>query len=524
MGAGQCSECAGKHAWGQRKADAAAPGGLRIGAADDPLEHEADRVADQVLAGPAPDVIGGAAPGIQRAAHHALAHQDSAPASVASVIAGAGAPLDGAVRQDMEQRFGHDFSGVRVHAGSAAAQSARDVHARAYTVGNHLVFGAGQFAPQTQAGRRLLAHELTHVIQQDGGADLVQRAEVDDRSCAGLTDIESDIDTKVNAQIAAARTAAAKPMVVADFLDDVAGRLGGKFMGSIEKFIKALPKTKRTDPAQDLSGTKFAGVESVNRFYQLHTQGVVGVVGPAANVKSICMGADKLGHFFEEGFIYFQLARAGGTKAQLESTGRYLEISAKQGLGVTGVYSNADMAANMAGKQFYTDLEADPAGYTFKIANYITKQWNEAANPSFYAASEGSVIWSNLLTGKWLGAFTSGGGKSAPIDAKVDLVATPAGTVTGTAEWPAAKPTNKEKIKNGKITQRTTAVTGTLPTTPPDTLSADAVSGVSITYEWEGKSSKGKGKWDSVDEQNLTGVWGIGKSMNNGGTWRLKKA
>ena len=159
---------------------------------------------------------------------------------MARVIAGAGAPLDGAVRQDMEQRFGHDFSGVRVHAGSAAAQSARDVHARAYTVGRHLVFGAGQFAPQTHAGRRLLAHELTHVIQQDGGADLVQRAEVDDRSCAGLTDIESDIDTKVNAQIAAARTAAAKPMVVADFIDDVAGRLGGKFMGSIEKFIKAL--------------------------------------------------------------------------------------------------------------------------------------------------------------------------------------------------------------------------------------------------------------------------------------------
>ena len=74
------------------------------------------------------------------------------------------------MRQQFEQHFGHDFSRVRVHAGPAAAQSARDVEARAYTVGRDIVFGADQYAPHTPAGRHVLAHELTHFVQQDGAA------------------------------------------------------------------------------------------------------------------------------------------------------------------------------------------------------------------------------------------------------------------------------------------------------------------------------------------------------------------
>ena len=69
----------------------------------------------------------------------------------------------------MEPRFGHDFSRVRIHVDGAAADSARAVGAHAYTLGQHIVFGAGQYHPQTDAGRRLLAHELTHVVQQGPG-------------------------------------------------------------------------------------------------------------------------------------------------------------------------------------------------------------------------------------------------------------------------------------------------------------------------------------------------------------------
>jgi hypothetical protein len=91
-----------------------------------------------------------------------------APASVARVLAGSGRPLDRALQQDLGQRFGREFSQVRVHSGAAAEQSAREMHANAYTVGHNIVFGAGQFAPGSPEGRRLLAHELTHVVQQSG--------------------------------------------------------------------------------------------------------------------------------------------------------------------------------------------------------------------------------------------------------------------------------------------------------------------------------------------------------------------
>src|SRR5205823_4289951 len=90
------------------------------------------------------------------------------PPIVHEVINAPGQPLDSATRAFMEPRFGHDFSGVRVHANSRAAASARAVNALAYTVGRDVVFGVGRYEPTTSAGRRLLAHELTHVVQQSG--------------------------------------------------------------------------------------------------------------------------------------------------------------------------------------------------------------------------------------------------------------------------------------------------------------------------------------------------------------------
>jgi hypothetical protein len=92
----------------------------------------------------------------------------TAPASVHQVLGTSGAPLDDGVRADLEPRFGHDFSQVRVHADTSAAASAQAVGAHAYTVGNHIAFAAGSYAPDTPDGRKLIAHELTHVVQQSG--------------------------------------------------------------------------------------------------------------------------------------------------------------------------------------------------------------------------------------------------------------------------------------------------------------------------------------------------------------------
>src|SRR5258708_8822667 len=93
----------------------------------------------------------------------------SVPPIVHDVLNSPGQPLDAETQAFMEQRFGHDFSGVSVHADARAAESARLVNALAYTVGRNVVFGAGQYIPGTFMGKRLLAHELTHTIQQSQG-------------------------------------------------------------------------------------------------------------------------------------------------------------------------------------------------------------------------------------------------------------------------------------------------------------------------------------------------------------------
>ncbi len=178
--AGLCEECQGKRL--QRK--------LTIGASNDPLELEADRIADQVMAAPAQPVVSATPPRIQRFSGHSNGQMDAATASVDRVLARPGSPLEPALLQDMGQRFGHDFASVRVHADAAAEQSARDVNASAYTVGHDIVFGVGRFAPGTHEGRRLLAHELTHVVQQSG-ADGMNVGQINDKR--GLSSVASGL-------------------------------------------------------------------------------------------------------------------------------------------------------------------------------------------------------------------------------------------------------------------------------------------------------------------------------------------
>ncbi len=115
---------------------------------------------------------------LQRAAISPVPANSRVSAIVNDVLSGPGQPLDAATRTYFEPRFGHDFSQVRVHSDSQAAESARSVNALAYTVGRDVVFGAGQFQPGTTHGNKLLAHELTHTIQQRGQSSLQGKLEV----------------------------------------------------------------------------------------------------------------------------------------------------------------------------------------------------------------------------------------------------------------------------------------------------------------------------------------------------------
>jgi hypothetical protein len=146
--------------------DGLAAQSLTLGAVDDPQEVEADRVAEQVTSLP----VAGVSAAVPHLARHSSgtsrAASTEAPPIVREVLGTPGRPLDDATRSYFEPRFGRDFSRVRVHSDGPAANSARAVNAQAYTVRNDIVFGAGRFAPETDAGRRLIAHELVHVAQQ----------------------------------------------------------------------------------------------------------------------------------------------------------------------------------------------------------------------------------------------------------------------------------------------------------------------------------------------------------------------
>jgi hypothetical protein len=135
----------------------------------DHAEREAERVADQVTRGTESVAVSGDP--VRHASHVPLDESQSreSPADAESLtraaLGGGGAPLSGGTRREMEPLFGHDFSQVRIHTDGAASHSARAVNANAYTVGTDVVFGAGRYAPGTREGDRLLAHELTHVVQ-----------------------------------------------------------------------------------------------------------------------------------------------------------------------------------------------------------------------------------------------------------------------------------------------------------------------------------------------------------------------
>lgn len=142
--------------------------GPRVSSPGDPLEVEADEVAERVSG--------------------TLEHEESSSDAIAQ----------------METQFGRDFGDVRIHTGSDAAASAKSLHAKAYTVGQDIVFGAGQYNPRSKDGRKLLAHELTHVVQQ-GAGDVIHKSDAD----AGAAATDAGLPAK----------AAPKPMNVGGAID-----------------------------------------------------------------------------------------------------------------------------------------------------------------------------------------------------------------------------------------------------------------------------------------------------------------
>jgi hypothetical protein len=175
---GECAACRRKKQMAARRHPLLQPK-LCVNQPGDHYEREADRVAEQVMRMPATRLqpqgldketdgeLRQRKPVVQRQLGSDAGAPAEMPPIVHEVVRSPGHPLDPETREFMESRFGHDFGQVQVHMDAQAVESAKAVNARAYTVGQNVVFGAGQYARKTSSGRRLLAHELTHVIQQE---------------------------------------------------------------------------------------------------------------------------------------------------------------------------------------------------------------------------------------------------------------------------------------------------------------------------------------------------------------------
>lgn len=173
-----------QHTLGNRSVGRVIQAKLNVSRPGDTYEQEADRVADQVMRMPEPAAFGGATsapqppPTIQRmcasceeevqpkAIDESASVADQGLESRVNSIKNGGEPISSSVRGFFEPRFGYDFQQVRVHTDGAASEMAHEARASAFTVGRDIVFGKGSYAPETESGKNLLAHELTHVVQQ----------------------------------------------------------------------------------------------------------------------------------------------------------------------------------------------------------------------------------------------------------------------------------------------------------------------------------------------------------------------
>ena len=358
---------------------------------------------------------------------------DKVPSIVQEALASPNQPLDSGTRAYMEPRFGHDFSKVRIHTDSKAAESAQSINALAYTLGNDLVFSRGRYAPGTLEGRQLLGHELTHVVQQSKtiNAPMIQRAETDTagRCPDTMADSAGVLNTQVNAELSAAASSLPHPIYPPDMVNAAFSRLGAPhnaFLAIIENWANNHLTTSGGGYLAT-AGTKYASVPLLQR-------GIFQYMAPAVKLGTHCVGTDKIGHMFQQGYQQFMVSSSitglGGTvgagmgdryaRAWSEWTEGVLSPATRAdaalmtwltaqaalprdlytgwarghfGLSATGVHSRGDIAANDSGMRFYQALMANP-GLTFDINNFIVTGWDEEVSGNVYSSSIGAAVTS----------------------------------------------------------------------------------------------------------------------------------
>jgi hypothetical protein len=248
------------------------------------------------------------------------------------------------------------------------------------------------------------------------------------------------------------------------------------------------------------------------------------VVAATMKVNSIFIGSDKLGHFFQQGYQYFEKYKEGASELETEEFGEKLE-NEEYGLGNnsafgSGVFSFADLEANRQGLEFYKELNKNPH-LTFDINKYVNDQWNEEINKNLYHQEIAPTVWGNLLRGIWKGKMNSAPSYKAQ-DFYLSLA--PGGET-------ADKVLNGKKYKTSKLIggysytdNKNKNTTGTLIGTIvySEHSKYKAVESIWLEFEWQNQNdkTKGNGILRSEGESILSGNF----DLNSFGNLRLTKS
>ncbi|MFC7768627.1 MULTISPECIES: hypothetical protein [Salinirubellus] len=281
--------------------------------------------------------------------------------------------------------------------------------------------------------------------------------------------------------------------------------------------------------AQNVS--KYAGVNY--GLWGSSDGGLTRVLAPTIRIGDVYIGADKLGHFMQQGYVYYILVtRHGHTLADARQWGHETEAAAPLnevvhytdpplaifGLQSTGVYSRADLEANSRGYEFYRWLENNPGG-RFDIRDYVNANWNEETHTNLYHGDVAPVVWNNLLAGSWQGSFSI---RNDPNNPRIAIN----GTLTpGEPNLENGTPIDGRFTYTYHSGQVTVDIQGTIKYL--ETISGTdslGFKGIRIDYQWRSGPNRGLGIWRSgLTEHRLDGTWGWSTSHNDGGRFVIER-
>ncbi len=408
--------------------------------------------------------------------------------------AGRGQPLPASVRAFFEPRFGHDFSNVRVHRDTSAADSAVAISAAAYTVGRHIVFGPGRYQPDCGPGRRLLAHELAHVVQQGSTSDEFESPRMKQRFT-----FDKNCDDAARSQISAGHRFA--ELMTRHAAEVLQNKPTGRLKPWFEFLFGENSEENRTHIANNFTGLH----QWLSKDYTIGCPSVRDDPCDDNATEAQMLDEDKVvvcmnraGSFSQAGMgrllVHENVRRAKGRRnvtnindkktgeCEFTNTGQYSEATVDDDHAVT--YS---CFAEKLGPQY---IEAA------KVKSLVGKLWKEG---------EGASQKSN-----WTGTLSIGD-LDAELDVNVELdvqYVDLSYIVMGNYSYRHPKHGNVD----GKIPYGTIDIVE----------DRDKHEALIINFEWRENGARGHGFWNSSGADKFEGRWGRGKSINNGGSWTMQ--